>query len=517
MSHELGRQVGVIVNRRGKIEHVVLGDAHKLELPDLGRHRAGLGRLRGLRLLHTHLQGEPLSRDDLTDLTLLRLDYVAALEVTDEGRPGRWYGANVLPENDAGDLWRLHATHPAHELLQFDFGGFLRDLEAELARQTRLQVVDERPRAILVQVTETQPKGDDEPHDPQASLEELRELAATAGVQVVDELVQRRPRQDPRTVLGRGKLEELGLRSMQLNVEMAIFDTNLTPTQVRSIADVTEMKVLDRTQLILDIFAQRARSSEGKQQVELAQLKYRLPRLSRSAKAFSRLAGGIGGRGPGEQKLEVDRRRVKDRINLLEKALERVARSRGVRRSRRNRKSVPIISIVGYTNAGKSTLLNTLTQSEVLAEDKLFATLDPTSRRLRFPREREVVITDTVGFIRDLPPELVRAFRATLEELHDADLLLHVVDMSSPFADQHLESVDGILNGLELEERPIIRVLNKADRLTDPNEVRVLSERLNGIAVSALQPESLDRLLGQIELVLWQERGEVIDMQGATH
>ena len=508
-----GRQVGVIVDRKGHVQHVIVGDAHKLELPDLGRHRAGRGRLRGVRLLHTHLLQEPLTRDDLTDLALLRLDYIAALEVTKDGRPGRWYAAHVVTENEAGDLWHTFAARPAHELLSFDFQGFIRDLEAELARESRLQIVDDRPRVTLVQVTAFD-REDGVGPDPEVSMAELRELSATAGVRVVDEVCQRRSKIDPRTVLGRGKLEEVSLRCMQLGVETAIFDCNLTPTQVRSIADATELKVLDRTQLILDIFAQRARTREGKLQVELAQLRYRLPRLSRTAAAFSRLAGGIGGRGPGEQKLEVDRRRVKDRITLLTRDLARVGRSRGVRRQQRNRQGVPIISIVGYTNAGKSTLLNTLTHSEVLAEDKLFATLDPTSRRLRFPREREVIITDTVGFIRDLPPDLVRAFEATLEELADADLLLHVVDITNPQAEEQLDCVDAILQELQLGERPVLRVLNKVDRLEGADDAGHLAARLRGIPVSALNRATLQPLLRAIETCLWEARGTAYDLSG---
>ena len=482
--------------------HVVVGDAHKIVLPDLGRHRAGQDRLRGVRLVHTHLDGAPLDRDDLTDLALLRLDYVAALEVLADGLPGRWFGAHVLPSNPEGRLWEVLPPVSAHAALAVDFARFVRELETTLSRAQRLRRVGDAPTAILVQVV-TPDEGDAD-----VRMEELRELAVTAGLRAMDELRQHRPRTDPRTCLGKGKLEELTLRSMQLEVDLAVFDQDLSPTQVRSIAEATDLKIIDRTQLILDIFAQRARTREGKQQVELAQLRYRLPRLGqRASTAFSRLAGGIGGRGPGEQKLEIDRRRVKERIHLLERELGRVARSRGVRRALRNRGDVPIVSIVGYTNAGKSTLLNTLTESEVMAEDKLFATLDPTSRRLRFPREREVVVTDTVGFIRDLPPELVRAFRATLEELEDADLLLHVVDVSSPHAEEHLRTVDALLAELNLAGRPVVRVLNKMDRLTDPDELEALADRFDGIPVSAIDRTTLGPLLGEVEQVLWQERG----------
>ena len=295
----------------------------------------------------------------------------------------------------------------------------------------------------------------------EASLAELRELARTAGVEVLDSVLQMRREPDPRYLIGRGKLEELNLRAMQLGADLLIFDRNLSPSQAAHIAEETSLKVLDRTQLILDIFAQRAQSADGKLQVELAQLKYLLPRLAQSDDSLSRLAGGIGGRGPGETKLEIDRRRVRDRIAHLERRIEHLSRERQVRRGRRERRELPVISIVGYTNAGKSTLLNALTHSEVLAEDKLFATLDPTSRRLRFPEEREVIITDTVGFIRDLPQDLVAAFRATLEELDDADLLLHVVDASDPAHDAQVEAVEQILETLGLLSKPRILVWNK--------------------------------------------------------
>ncbi|MEC8024981.1 MAG: GTPase HflX [Myxococcota bacterium] len=491
------------MNRRGHVEHVVVGDAHKIVLPDLGRHRAGRGRLRGIRLLHTHLQQEPLTRDDLTDLALLRLDYVAALEVLDTGRPGLWHGAHILPKNLDGRLWEVEPPRNSHDVISdLDFESFIRELEATLSRQSDVQDVDTGFRAVLVQVA--LPDGP----DPEVTRYELRELCATAGVSIVDEVIQKRTRVDHRTCIGRGKLEELALRAMQIEADLAVFDRDLTPTQVRMIADVVEMKVIDRTQLILDIFAQRAQTREGKLQVELAQLKYRLPRLSRSNAAFSRLGGGVGGRGPGEQKLEIDRRRVKERITLLQRDLKRISKSRTLRRQKRQRGRVPVVSIVGYTNAGKSTLLNTLTQAKVLSEDKLFATLDPTSRRLRLPREREIVITDTVGFIRDLPADLIRAFEATLEELQDADLLLHVVDATNNGAEEHVETVNAVIDELKLGRRPSLLVLNKTDRLS-AEEVKNLEQLHDGIGVSALSPKSLMPLLERIEQELWQTGKDV--------
>jgi GTP-binding protein HflX len=318
------------------------------------------------------------------------------------------------------------------------------------------------------------------------------------------------PKIDPKTVLGRGKLEELLIRAMRLGADLIVFDAELSPAQVRALSEATDLKVIDRPQLILDIFAQRAQSREGKLQVELAQLKYLLPRLIVGQNsAFSRLAGGIGGRGPGETKLDTDRRRVRDKITQLEKQVEDLRRQRQERRKNRLSHNVPIISLVGYTNAGKSTLLNTLTSSEVYAEKKMFATLDPTSRRLRLPVEQEIIINDTVGFIRDLPETLVAAFRATLEEISDSDLLVHVVDASNPQALAHIESVDKILNDLELNNIPRIIVLNKTD-LLDKISLEALQRAIlfdkdrESMAVSAIQPETLKSLLDKIGDVLQQ-------------
>jgi GTP-binding protein HflX len=290
---------------------------------------------------------------------------------------------------------------------------------------------------------------------------------------------------------------------MQLGVDLVIFDQNLTPGQMATISDLTELRVLDRTQLILDIFAQHAHTVDGKIQVELAQLKYLLPRLARKTLALSRLTGGIGGRGPGETKLEIDRRRVGDRIHLLEREIEKLSKRREQRRSRRTKTGIPILSIIGYTNAGKSTLFNLLTRSEFHVEDKLFSTLDTATRRLRFPKVQKVVITDTVGFIKDLPKDLMGAFRATFDELKESDLLIHLIDISDPRFPEHVESVERILFELKLDPIPRLRVFNKEDKLSR-EEGEAVCEKYGGVSISALRRESLEKFFLAIDKKLWE-------------
>ncbi len=497
LSHDIRRQIGVLAERSGKIAYVVIGDHKSIMLPDTSDYPAPPGRLKGLRYIHTHLKEEPLTQDDLTDLALLRLDLIAAITLKADGFPGLLHLAVLSP-----DPFR---TTPCRVYPPMEPGGvgfhsleLIKSIETELSKKTALHDVDSgMERAILISVTAFSQKG-----RAAASITELAELARSSDIQVLDTVIQYRKKIDPRFLLGMGKLEDLSILAMQQGATLIIFDQEMSPSQVKAITDRIDIKVIDRTQLILDIFARRAKTSEGKLQVELAQLQYMLPRLIQQNTALSRLAGGIGGRGPGETKLEMDRRKIRDRITHIEKALEQVKKQRHLQKSRREKKGLPVISIIGYTNAGKSTLLNALTKSQVLAENRLFATLDPSSRRMRFPRDIEVIITDTVGFIKDLPKELRVSFGATLEELENADLLLHVIDSSNPDCQSQIQSVRKILEDLKVDGIETIHVLNKMD-LTDPDTLSGLMAETGGIPVSAKKASTLqplvDKMTGFIE------------------
>lgn len=505
LSREIKRQIGVIINRKGAVIATIIGDEREIVIPVLSDYPLGKKHLRGVRCIHTHLKNEPLSQDDLTDLALLRLDLMAAIGVKDDGLPDDIHLAHLLPYNPEGKTYEILPSEPFHNL-DIDAEAFIGSLEEEMGRALLRDVRDNRERAILVSVAM---KHKDEQME---SLEELKELARTSNVIVLDTICQRPEKLNPKYLMGTGKIKELIIKALQKEATILIFDQELTPTQIRELGDITELKVIDRTQLILDIFARRAHSRDGKVQVELAQLKYLLPKLTGKGTSLSRLMGGIGGRGPGETKLEVDRRRVQDRITHLEKELKTLSRGRYERRRRRAESGVPIISIVGYTNAGKSTLMNTLTRSETLVEDKLFATLDTASRRLRFPKERDTVITDTVGFIKDLPEDLLAAFKATLEEMEDADLLMHVVDLSNPNFEKRMETVEKILDEIGISDIPRLLVFNKVD-LVNPIEAKNLSRRFNAVPISATKPETLEKLLKALEMKLWP--GEAGDGGGS--
>jgi GTP-binding protein HflX len=488
ISSDIRRQVGLLINRKGKVACVIVGDHHQIFIPGIVAQRVAPGRLTGFRCIHTHLKPDPLSQDDLTDLVLLRLDMMAAVTMTSDGQADQIFAAHVLPGEKEAQPYELlppiDPHHPDRYCLET-----IMALEAEMAQQQALRDAgDRKERVLLISVT-TAPR-----REAKESLDELQHLAASAGVEVVETILQQRAAIDSRILLGSGKLRELAIMAMQRHVTMMVFDQELNPSQIKSITDQVELKVIDRTQLILDIFAQQAQTREGRLQVELAQLKYLLPRLVTKNTAMSRLTGGIGGRGPGETKLELNRRLTRDRINRLESALQDVQKQRKQQRARRSKRHLPVASIIGYTNAGKSTLLNHLTRSRVKAENRLFATLDPSSRRMKFPRETEVIITDTVGFIRDLPRELMTAFRATLEELENADLLLHVIDMSHPQYSNQVRSVERILEELDLAHIPTLRVLNKQDRLSPADRLQRVNS-LQGIPISAIDSGTLSPLI----------------------
>ena len=500
-----------MISRKGEVSQVVAGQSESLPSPDLSRLRRGRTRLAGYSLLHTSFS-KGCSVWDRDQLARQRWDLIASLEVGKDGLPGLLHAAHIDPASNTGDGLRLMEPHPPGHPPE-DLARLVRSLEEELSRGGEARQIADGEGALLVSVTTGSRLGAEE------RLDELEQLAVSAGLKVVGRIVQRRPKLDPRTILGAGKLREVLLLALRSGARWLVFDQELSPSQAHRLALSTDadLKFIDRTQLILDIFAQRAKTREGKLQVEMAQLRYLGPRLASRDDGLSRLTGGIGGRGPGETKLEVDRRRVRQRLNRLEKDLKAVAGQRERRRVRRVKAGLPILSIVGYTNAGKSTLLNALTGAEVLIEDRLFATLDPTTRRLRFPQEREVIVSDTVGFIRDLPEDLARAFAATLEELDQADLLLHVADASNPQVAEQIAAVENIMDELDLTDAPRLLVLNKMDR-TPEERLEALINRFGGVAVSALKPQSLHPLLQAIEMRLFQQ-GQAIssDSKAVSH
>ncbi|MDI6786629.1 MAG: GTPase HflX [bacterium] len=518
MSKEIGRQIGVLIDRNGHIDYVAIGDSQKILLPDFGRLRAGEGRFRGLRFVHTHLKEDPINRDDLIDLAILRLDIIASIYYDSFYKEARISIAHLLPQNIQNSLWNIIEPQSIYKF-DLNFSEFIDELEKEFARYTTPSKIEfSEGRAVLVHVSNNYNKIDAE-----ESLNELKELSNTAGVEVVDVIIQFRKKFDPKYFLGKGKLEEVVMKSLQFNAQMIIFDQDLTSTQARMIGEMTDLKVLDRTQIILDIFAKRAQSSDGKLQVELAQLKYLLPRLTRQDDGLSRLTGGIGARGPGETKLEIDRRRVRDRLRYLELKLKNIAKSRRGRRMQRKRQKIPVVAIIGYTNAGKSTLLNSLTSSSEYTDNRLFATLDPHARlfcynpyfnkkyssKEKYGVEKwdlkKVILIDTVGFIHRLPKGLISAFKATLEELEDASLFLHVIDGSSQRYAEHIKAVEEILSNLNFAHISQLLVINKLDKINQ-NERNKFIRQYQGLVVSALTGEGLEKIKKKIYERLFIER-----------
>ncbi|MCX4309002.1 MAG: GTPase HflX [Desulfovibrio sp.] len=492
LSRSIGRQTGLLIDRAGRVEMAIVGDANSLMIPELPRERSGGGRLRGLRLLHTHLGPQRLSDEDRMDLLFLRLDAIIVLTVDEAGFPMQWEAARLLPGGNETPTLTV-GPYPWNQA-EADLIADAEALEDELGRTgegSSKEIGQER--ALLVSVSE-------KPRQIQESnLDELAALASTAGLDVAGRMIQRVPSPNPRFILGKGKLAELEVQALSAGADILVFDGELSPAQLHNLADVTERKVLDRTQLILDIFAKHATSRAGKLQVELARLAYVQPRLAGRNRSMDRLAGGIGGRGLGETKLEMDRRKNRERMAHLSRELDDIRRQRAFARGRRARNSMPVAALVGYTNAGKSTLLNRLTNSETIVGDRLFATLDPTTRRLRFPKERELVLADTVGFIRNLPKELLESFKATLEELEAANLLIHVADAGHKDLVQQMEAVETVLEDLELTKIPRILVLNKCDSLTPLQKEELAQAWPRAIQVSAITGEGLQSLLNRLE------------------
>jgi GTP-binding protein HflX len=496
LAQNLRRRIGALVTREGRIEKLFIGSKDILYLPELSRHKEG--RLKKLRFVFSDLSNKEtvdIPQDIYGDLEIHSFDAVIAVKQIKNVTRAKY--AYLTPNNVGGDLSQsISVEVPDIGSLKLDFLDFITDLENEFASSPKVKKTVNG--AILIGVH-------DKPHSYiQERLLELEELSRTAGVIVLDKYIQKK-RSDPKTYIGSGKLEEITLQALRLGADSLIFDCELLPTQWRAITNATSMKVLDRSMLILDIFAQRAKSSEGRLQVELAQLKYNLPRLIEKDTGLSRLTGGIGGRGPGETKLEISRRRSRDKITLLEKKIKELAEVRELKRTKRKKSLVPSIAIVGYTNVGKSSLFNAITKGDAFIENKLFATLDTTQRPLHLVSEsgsKEVILSDTVGFIRDLPKELMAAFQATLEEVSESTVLLHVLDVSDPEIHNRYKNVRKILEDVDVTDIPEIILLNKVDKTQKDIAQKIQQDFPGSILTSSITREGFEELRKKISLAI---------------
>jgi GTP-binding protein HflX len=501
LTQELESQpISVYLNRRGQVIRVGLGSPFETQIPAWELPRQGAERLSGIRCITTQVGPGGPSQKALTAMALQRLDALITLSVSPlEGKLRRGGGAtgfvkcaylaHLVPEE--GRRWQVSEPLPLGILAEQDLQELVTELEDGFRRQATARQVDpKQERAILVGL-----QGPGQSYeDLMDALAELGRLVESAGGQVLQTIWQRRESPDSATVIGSGKVQELALLVQDLGANLVVFDRELTPSQVRNLEETLGVRVVDRSEVILDIFAQRARTRAGKLQVELAQLQYLLPRLAGRGRTMSRLGGGIGTRGPGETQLETERRAIQRRISKLRQEVEELRRHRQRLRQRREGSQIPVVALVGYTNAGKSTLLNALTHAQVYVADQLFATLDPTTRRLELPGQQAVLLTDTVGFLTELPEQLVEAFQATLEEVTEADALLHVVDLSHPNWEGQIEAVEKLLDQMPLTTGPRQLVFNKIDRL-DPEwveDVRLLYPK--ALFVSAATGQNLDQL-----------------------
>lgn len=506
----INREISVYITRSGQIIEIAVGDNATVELPSFSGRR-GAGRLSGIRCIHTHPGGNPyLSGVDISALKNNKYDAMVAIGVVspDFTKSELTFGLITGIDSNENYTAECYGPYSIEDAENINFVNTVSTIERILDKQTgtaSLQVMSER--AILIGMEWGR---NDSLWTVDDSLEELKQLADTAGVTVIKKFIQKRPKPDPAFFIGRGKVQELALYAQQENIDLCIFDDELSPAQQRNIESVMGIRILDRTALILDIFAQRARTNEGKLQVELAQLQYTLPRIMGKGLMLSRLGGGIGTRGPGETKLEVDRRRIRDRIAFIKDQIEKVKAVRSLHRSKRKKNNVFEVSLVGYTNAGKSTLLNTLTNSDIYAKDQLFATLDPTTRQLTLPNKQEIIITDTVGFIQRLPHQLIAAFRSTLEVVTEADLLVHVIDVSHELYKEQAAAVHEVLKEIGAETKPVITVYNKIDKLPPDSK---LADRLaleeDTVCISAAKKLNLETLQQMIETHLKSKAVEV--------
>lgn len=506
----INREISVYITRSGQIIEIAVGDNATVELPSFSGRR-GAGRLSGIRCIHTHPGGNPyLSGVDISALKNNKYDAMVAIGVVspDFTKSELTFGLITGIDSNENYTAECYGPYSIEDAENINFVNTVSTIERILDKQTgtaSLQVMSER--AILIGMEWGR---NDSLWTVDDSLEELKQLADTAGATVIKKFIQKRPKPDPAFFIGRGKVQELALYAQQENIDLCIFDDELSPAQQRNIESVMGIRILDRTALILDIFAQRARTNEGKLQVELAQLQYTLPRIMGKGLMLSRLGGGIGTRGPGETKLEVDRRRIRDRIAFIKDQIEKVKAVRSLHRSKRKKNNVFEVSLVGYTNAGKSTLLNTLTNSDIYAKDQLFATLDPTTRQLTLPNKQEIIITDTVGFIQRLPHQLIAAFRSTLEVVTEADLLVHVIDVSHELYKEQAAAVHEVLKEIGAETKPVITVYNKIDKLPPDSK---LTDRLaleeDTVCISAAKKLNLETLQQMIESYLKSKAVEV--------